>query len=129
MAFQHQCNRNILPRRGSGKYNGDGFVGVVSDPPDSWGNMRAGAGNGHNDDGTDYLSVIFYPGADPNYYYFRRGICGFNTASLPDAAVINSAVVSLYVAVNYATTEFNLTNAAPASNNALADSDFGNVGN
>jgi hypothetical protein len=70
------------------------------------------------------VGQMYYLGT---YYIFRGGLF-FNTASLPDGAVITGATLRLWGAGNYSTTDFNVTIVRGADlNNPLVAADYGDL--
>jgi hypothetical protein len=77
-----------------------------------------GTGNQYSVGQTYYLGT---------YYIFRGGIF-FNTASLPDNAVITSATLRLWGVGNYSATDFNVTIVSGEDlNNPLVAADYGDL--
>ncbi len=90
-------------------------------------------------DSSTSLSIYVFNHAslvDPDFEciaYIRRSFVLFNTATLPDSILISSATFSLYVinktnGDNDGQDTINIVSSNPASNTALATTDFGNVG-
>jgi len=108
----------------------DGYVNHVS-AEDSWANIHGGVGTGVNE--TSYLYArISSDGISPNYYWIRRGILTFNTATIPDGESVTAATLSLYGNTLYndfaEDPSVNIYLAAPANSNALAAGDYNSLG-
>ncbi len=104
----------------------------------SWSALRAASGNESDDDGTECINwgLAYFTsdttGQDNLWTYLIRGIALFDTSFLPDDAIIESAVLSLYGAAKMdglsVAPSTNIYSANPASNTDLESSDFVNVG-
>lgn len=111
----------------------DGKVGrgLVSE---SWATIRAGAGNDKDDSaGTSGLLVQIRPASATNMFAFLyRSILLFDTSALGAGVTISAATVSLYVASKSDTAGLapssDIYTSTPASNTALAISDFSQIG-
>jgi len=106
----------------------DGFVGR-DNTNETLSVIRSGAGNISDDSDTSAQCLRLDASTTTDQYDdLYRGIFLFDTSSLDDTATIDSATFSLFIttALNqFATpTKFNVVSANPASNTALADSDF-----
>lgn len=101
---------------------------------ESWAVIRAGAGTGHNDtDATGYGA--YYDTGAAAYGTIIRAIYLFDTSAIGSGNTVTSATFSLYgiAAVNDIGTSatdcaISLAASTPASNTALADSDYGQTG-
>ena len=104
----------------------DGYVGRTG-TSEAWATLKAGAGNASNDSEVNSY-IIIGSGASPNWNDLRRAIFLFDTSALPDNAVIESAVLSIYgsgkaddAAIS---PEYKIFGSTPASNTALVNADF-----
>lgn len=104
----------------------------------AWDNAYAGAGNAFTDSATSLVMEVssgtFFNGTDYECSKsLARPIVLFNTASLPDTAVISAVNLKLYVAsknngINDGSDTVNIISSNPASNTALASSDYTSFG-
>lgn len=103
-------------------------VGVA----ETWATIRAGAGNTANDSGTGAGSnfTLIRKTTGSNWVDFVRGICLFDTSSLPDNATISSASLSFFVASSELTINqsIRIVTTTPASDTAIVASDYANFG-
>lgn len=112
----------------------DGYVYTLWGSGASWNTIRAATSNLYKDDTTTGLTVMLSSHAtDSNEWdILRRGIVCFNTASLPDNCIIQSATLSLYgyqKANGFATSpSINVYSANPSSTSSLATSDYSTLG-
>lgn len=98
--------------------------------------IRAGAGTGSSGTGQNISWQLSSSGSDPNYATLIRSILTFDTSAIPDTDTISSARLRLYAnaksdglsgeSSNNSKTV--LTLSSPAANNAIANSDFSQVG-
>ncbi len=79
---------------------------------------------------TDNPPILENFGEDVYGCTLYRSFILFDTSSIPDTASISAATISLYVtsATNYLSDSIAINTSSPASNTALATSDFGSVG-
>lgn len=97
----------------------------------TWSDVRTGAGTNALDNSTStFVCRVHSDSSSNRYSTMGRGIFLFDTSSLDDSAVIISASLNLKPAV--ITDNFNLSlcvvSSNPASNTALANADYGNLG-
>lgn len=96
-----------------------------------FGTIRAGAGTGSADSGTTAAFKVTCSTTNNQYATIRRNIYLFDTSSLTGSATISAAVMGLYV-TNKITTlgsqSSNIYTSTPASDTALANTDYGNTG-
>lgn len=113
---------------------GDGHIGGGSNT--SWALARsqaAGDGGASTDYTTDNRPLLGWESnnaGDPKTYFIHRGFLPFDTSSLPDDAVITAATLYCYVTQKYSVSAGSccLVAGTPASNTALVDDDFDQVG-
>lgn len=110
----------------------DGYVARQS-VNEALATIIAGAGNGSSDVvGNNDLALVVASATTNQYQIIRRGIFLFDTSSLTSSANIISSTLSLYVTITNnnlgGSASFSLVQSTPASNTALANSDYGNVG-
>ncbi len=77
----------------------DGCAGTSkwTTPYWTWDQLRNDAGTSHNDSGvTAYACYLDGEAASNRWKVMQRGIILFDTSSLPDDAIISSAILSLY---------------------------------
>ena len=110
----------------------DGYVGRAG-VDETWGTLRTGAGNGNGESDTGGPCHRFQGSATSNQFQdIYRAIYLFDTNSIADSDTIDSAIFSLH-GTNKTdnqtnTPNLNLYASTPASNTALANADFGQVG-
>ena len=93
----------------------------------AWATIRAAAGDAAEDSTNPAYVVSLDGGASPNYVYFTRGMLLFDASAIPVSATITSVVFGLYVTAkqdNHGGMSVNIVASSPASNTALAASDF-----
>lgn len=102
---------------------------------ETWGNIRAGAGNYVDDSSaSSYMSLVSSSTTTNQFATLLRNFWLFDTASIPDSAIISATTLSLCAAgaaVNsFAGTayEIDVVSSTPASNTALANGDYQNIG-
>jgi hypothetical protein len=113
----------------------DGYTATV-DAGRSWAGTIGAAGSAHGDSdigGTSATGSGYQAYSATNqWYYLLRDIFLFDTSSLPDAATVTAATLSIYGTGKENTrgdaAAWNIYAATPASNNALSNSDFTQVG-
>lgn len=105
----------------------DGYVGRDAGA-EGWATVRGGAGTNADDTGIGYVATQDSGGTTASLF---RGILVFNTAAIPDTDTISSATLSLYgragsdqSCTSNAQTGLNFTSSSPASNTALAATDY-----
>lgn len=99
----------------------------------AWGTLVSGAGTAAVDAGATAYAFYFHAGTTSgNFDEIRRSIFLFDTASIPDADTVDSAILSLSgqsknddLAV---TPNLNIYSSAPASNTALVAGDYDSLG-
>ena len=99
----------------------------------TWANIHdAATGSGFQDDVTATQHVFLRCSGTTNQWAgIYRSIYLFNTSALTSSAIISAGVFSLYVTAvdaDWAGSEFDLVTSSPASNTALADVDYDQVG-
>jgi hypothetical protein len=109
----------------------DGLVGDENNGAMTWANIRNEAGSMADDSGTaNGIGVLIQAFTTSNTWHnLYRGYTLFDTSSLPDNAVISAATVSGYGSdatngLNLADAKLNVFSGVPASNTALAATDF-----
>lgn len=112
---------------------GDTVDGVVlrSTTGENIATISAGAGNNHEDNGTTINVVYLQGNATPLFVELIRSIFLFDTSALPDGATILSATLNLYVSASVddlTGQTFNIVSSNPASNAALVNADYGQLG-
>ena len=114
----------------------DGFVARQS-VIELIGDIRSGAGNYSSVGRLDTIDAAVYikfDGSSNGYWNaLKRFICCFDTSSLTSGATISAAVLSLYGfgkadPTTAITPNVDIYAATPANTNALADSDYGQIG-
>lgn len=102
----------------------------------TWATILGGAGSAPTNADNANTALLFYITSGTAAGQWRgltRGVFLFDTSSLPDAAVVTSATISLYTYSKLdqlsATPGVAIYGSTPASNTALADTDYVNVGN
>jgi hypothetical protein len=106
----------------------DGYVSRIDS--ESFSDIRTGSGNNHNDNGT-YCRVALLPSTTSKWAELTRSYLLFDTSTLPDDAVITSAVLSIYPTykVNTLSQSMNITAGVPTTGStALVNADYA-VGN
>ncbi len=108
---------------------------VREDNEVDWQTIRSATGNSYSSDTTHiYISVVTGDIED-KWLLFQRGIILFDTSSIPDDHIIDSAVFSIYG--NYKDNDLSLsdnsgaiclTSSNPASNTSLQFSDYSTIG-
>jgi hypothetical protein len=110
----------------------DGFVGRSLGPSESWSTIRAGAGNVSSDTGNQFLGSYIQADTTPGRYIeLYRGIFLFDTSSLQTTYTINSATfefVATQKTDELGGDSLSLVTSTPASNTALANSDYTQLG-
>ncbi len=102
-------------------------------PGSTWSSLHDSAGNDHYD-ATGAVEDLVYADSTPDQWIgIKRGIVLFNTSELPDSAIIQSAVLSLYGDSKIGlpsgwTFDTNIYSANPASNIDLVNADYGTLG-
>ena len=108
----------------------DGRVG--RDPVNqTWADIRSGAGNSSNDDTADISAFTRSTTTTDQYETLFRSIMGFDVSSITDTDNVDSATIILlgtFESDAYSLTGCNIGGATPASNTAIVDADYGNVG-
>lgn len=101
---------------------------------EAWSTLRSGAGNSSEDNATSANGpyILSDSGTDV-WRSIYRVIVLFDTSSIPDTDTISAATLSVYSATDKTdnlgiTPDINVYSSAPASNTALANSDYGNTG-
>ena len=98
-----------------------------------WATIRAGAG-GFSDDSvaTDDGVTLWASTTSNQWAYLFRSIFLFDTAAIDDAGTITAAVLSLHISVKSdalsTTPDIDIYTSTPASNTALANADFSQIG-
>lgn len=108
----------------------DGIVGRES-VDEIFATIQGGAGNFFNDTSTTVGLFLRASTTIDQYDRLRRAILLFDTSTIPDAGVISAAVLSLDAqsrSNGLGTSDMHLVSSNPASNTALADSDYANTG-
>jgi len=75
----------------------------------------------------DTSGILYMGQSKPRDYVIYRGFVFFNTSSIPENAVIDSATLSLYLNADYSTTDFDITiqNGQPTyPHDPLVDGDY-----
>ncbi len=108
----------------------DGYVQRASGI-ESWTDLRGGAGAQSGDSDTNTFCVYLNnaDGSGTGWDNMARGIFLFDTSSIPDNAIKESATFSLYVTSvsdNFSQ-KIGIVTSTPASNTALANGDYGNL--
>lgn len=100
----------------------DGYAARVT--TEIWATIRAGAGTTADDLGVS-LFCQYSTGTAPNWGSFYRTFTLFDTSSLPDNAVIDSAIQSFYTVTdgNFAVS-LRIVTTTPASNTAIVAADY-----
>ncbi len=99
----------------------------------SWGTKVAGSGTDH-DDSTDIESVFYVQSGAvlDEWAVLRRAFYLFDTSAIPDTDTVTSATLSVkgtFKGDNLSVTpDLNVYASTPASNTAIADGDYSNVG-
>jgi hypothetical protein len=112
----------------------DGYVqrDLGAGTPDSFANIRTGAGNGASTaPGADRCAALDGATTTDTYSRMNRAIFGFDTSSIGDSDTIDSATFSLspaFKANALGSDDIHCCAATPASNSAIANSDYGNTG-
>lgn len=109
----------------------DGYVGRAGAIDETLATIRAGAGN-NSDETPETLSVYIEASATTNQFdnLFRSIVC-FDTSSITDGTTINAAVLSVWGSTKsngLGSPDLHAVASTPAATNALADSDYANVG-
>jgi hypothetical protein len=115
---------------------GDGNVERIDGDDTSGGvafaTIRAGNGTGVDESGSNLRVRIFPNSQTDKWYIISRAILQFNTASIDDAHIIKSAVMSVYGNSKSDTDGqmdgINVYSATPASTTAIASSDYQQCG-
>lgn len=127
-AFYPDANPETSSVDGNVLHNTGGYgTGIV------WSSLVAAAGNLCDDATNTFVAMGLYSDTvSARWRTIYRGIVLFNTASLPDDAIISAASLSLY---GYAKADslscspnINIYSSNPASNNALAGGDYAGIG-
>jgi len=110
----------------------DGQVGRFG-VNETWSTIRAGAGNSANDSATASDLIFINASSTTNQWQANvRGLFLFDTSALTSAANISAAQLSLYVNIItdnlVASPNADIYTATPASNTALAATDYSQVG-
>ena len=103
---------------------------------ESWANLRTGAGTSSSDSSADELAIRWSADNVSNQWrIMTRGFFLFDTSSLTSGATISAATFSLYITILTAPTdataskrELRVVSSNPASNTAIANSDYGTLG-
>lgn len=103
---------------------------------ETFGTIRGGAGNGFNDSAVqDSVAAVRTSTTTDQFSRLLRGIYLFDTSSIPDGDTINSATISFYGQAAASNIPLNATDrilhvvaSTPASDTALANADYGNLG-
>lgn len=109
----------------------DGHVSTSTVPGTDFSTLRAQAGSGSTDILTSLAASIFSGETTDTWEEINRAILLFDTSSLPDDAVISGVDLELYVtshADTIGSQQFTVVGSTPASNTAIVDADFGQVG-
>ena len=108
----------------------DGWVGRNS-VDQTFTNLRAGAGTIATDNDTEIPVQTVASTTTDQFQNMLRGIVLFDTSSIPDADVISAATLGLNLSsklTDLGDTDIQVVASTPASNTALANSDYGNLG-
>lgn len=109
----------------------DGYVSR-SVSSEIWSSLTSGAGTGKSDSGTFLANYIAASTTSNQFAILYRNIMLFDTSGLPDTAVVSAATLSIYGASKAdslsAAPDSNIYSSTPASNTALANADYGNLG-
>lgn len=110
----------------------DGYVQYAQGSPAAWSTIRNnedGSGAFDSDDQTAIIATQYYPTIGGGWNYIRRGICLFDTSSIPDDATILKATFSLFIdsktkQVTTTSDGIAIVGVTPASNTAIANGDY-----
>jgi hypothetical protein len=120
----------VYPDASTGGTTCDGVVGRIS-VDQTFANIRAGAGNTY-DATLQTVYVALYATATTNQFdSLYRSIMTFNTAALTSSATISQVVAGCYGQTKYnglGKDTLHYCASTPAANNALANSDYGQLG-
>lgn len=110
----------------------DGYAGRYEASGESFATIRAGAGNEFDDTNTNNVAARLYSDTTTDLFEeMTRGIYLFDTASIDDAATISAAVFSLRgtgKANGNGSPALHVVASTPASNTALVNADYGQLG-
>lgn len=111
----------------------DGYVSRSITVGETWGGLRGGAGNGSNDSiATDEVPLIQANAAGDAWRTINRGIYLFDTSALGASVTIQSATISFYAlgakAAGVGESDFEVCASTPASNTALVNADYSQLG-
>lgn len=99
---------------------------------ETFANLRSGAGTNKDENATvENVAILFASNVSGKYDSLYRAIYCFDTSAIPDDAVIDSAVLSLYgnsKSSDLGSTALHIAGATPASTSALAAADYGQTG-
>ena len=97
----------------------------------TWTDIRTGAGNSSDDSSaTGRVDIHTHAITNPNWADFRRFFTLFDTSSLDDGTIISAAVEEFVVTsrINNFTDSLSLITTTPASNTAVVNADYSQVG-
>jgi len=97
----------------------------------TWATIVAGAGTGNDYTTTNSNAALTQADTTSNTFKFlSRGIFLFDTSSIPDTDEISSATLSFYIGSKSTAVpvSVNVVSSSPASDSALANGDYSNLG-
>lgn len=108
----------------------DGVVSRLTVSGESWASLQGGNGTTQNSTNTSMDALLTSDSTSNEYTLIQRPILLFDTSSLPDTATITSAALKLYVqsVSDEFTDSIVAVASSPASNTALAASDYQTMG-
>lgn len=121
----------VYPNANPESVSVDGWVARTG-TNEAWATLKPGAGNQSNDSEVNSY-IIIGSAASPNWNDLRRAIFLFDTSSIPDDAIVDSAVLSIYGSGKAddcaISPEYKIFGSTPASNTALVNADFAQTQN
>lgn len=109
----------------------DGFAYHYEDEL-TWAQIWGAAGSGSGDNWGSGDCALLQASATTGWVHLARGIFLFDTSGIADTDTVSDAVMSLHgdagPAMNDLSEWIQLTSSAPASNTAIANSDYANLG-
>lgn len=110
----------------------DGTVGrYTPGVNNTFSNIRGGAGTYNDETAVEQFLWLVAGDASNRFIEMSRAIFCFDTSSIPDNAIINSATLSIFVtgkSAGLGQTGLSVSASTPASTSSLSNSDYGQVG-